>query len=87
MTPENSVSEEDMWSDMASAIIGSGTYALEGQEQQQIEVLTEWLRHGRQAEFDWRGTYRHLYAFCATHRPLLPSPGVMECRVLATDAS
>lgn len=82
MQPESP--EASMWSSMASAIVGSGSYAIRGQERQQIEILAQWLREGHRQGYDWRGTYQALYHSWASHRPLLPSPEEMERRVIDT---
>jgi hypothetical protein len=68
----------ETWEAMASAIIGSGTYALDGQDEAQIRVLVEWLRQGRKQSFDWRRTYQDIYDFWSKHRPLLPPLNEME---------
>ena len=79
---EPELPEASMWSSMASAIIDSGSYALRGQDQQQVQILTDWLREGRRRGYDWRGEYQSLYRSWASHRPLLPSPEEMERRVI-----
>jgi hypothetical protein len=63
---------------MASAIIGSGSYALHGRDQEQIQVLAELMRQGARQGFDWRTEYQSIYFVWAERRPLLPPLGEME---------
>lgn len=65
--------QERMWRGMAGAIIGSGTYRLQGKDESQIEVLAHFLRSGHKKGYEWEEEYRHLLAFWKPHRPLMPS--------------
>lgn len=78
--------EGKSWSAMASAIVGSGSYGVRGEESEQIHVLVEWMREGRKRGFPWLETYRRLHRNWAPHRPLLPDPLEMERLVKAESA-
>jgi hypothetical protein len=55
------------------AVIGSGTYALRGHEEQQIAVLRSFLKHARQEGANWQRLYSVIYEMWSAKRPLLPT--------------
>ena len=52
---------ERMWSSMASSIVGSGTYALEGTNEIQVKRLAECLAVVRQKAYERKAEYASLY--------------------------
>lgn len=76
-TASSTLSEPE-WQAGARAIVGSGTYSLEGAEDLQLARLVEWLRKGVAAGFDWRQLYDAIYEQWHERRPNLPKPASME---------
>ena len=62
-------------------IMGSGTYALRGREQDQIAMLLSALRHAKENGMDWKRIYSAVYSVFASSRPLLPSVDEMELQL------
>jgi hypothetical protein len=69
---------EGMWAAMAQAIMGSGTYQLNGNSEQQIDALTDWMKLGRDRGFDWRSLYVQLHKRWSTKRPQMPPIDLMD---------
>ena len=81
MAGPNASTEEAMWAGMASAIAGSGSYALDGTDRKQVENLVTWLRQGRDKGYNWQRTYAGIYAYWGRMRPLFPTPDEMASLV------
>ena len=63
---------------MARAIAGSGSYQEPGgQPARQVQVLTGWLREGRDSGYPWLETYQQIYDSWSKYRPLFPPPSEM----------
>lgn len=80
---EEPVMPEAIWASLARAIVGSGSYELEGHPSLQIDRLTAWLQEGRKFGYDWEGEYLRIYSSWHSRRPRLPHPDQMKARVLA----
>jgi hypothetical protein len=65
--------QEEMYLFQCLAIVGSGSYALRGSEQQQVTILHSTLSRAKESGADWKRIYSAVYNLWAAKRSLLPT--------------